>query len=1172
MNKFKLFLFPFLFVVISLIVVKSWYLGQELIISSDLTFPLRPVYYFTNQLFYQWLPSLNGGISHTVAPSILFFHGLITLINFFTKNIFTTQFINYSFWIFLPALTMFILVNYLFDKEKNKNLYLIFIPLFYSLNLYRVIMFGDEAHVSIFAAGPLILYFIIRALNEKKLLKYAFLIALSSIIASGAAANPPMYAVFLLPPAIYIIAFLIDACLRKKLKISLLFTIKFLVLTSIASFLVNSYWLLPFLNNYFHVVFSGSLAEINLSDWSTGVSGITSIINILRMQGAWDWYSGFKSDFYVTYAANYQNNPMLLLLGFLLPILAFSALYFVRNRYTIFFTLITLVGVIFSQGSHPPFGSIFDFMTQHVPLFWMFRSTWYKFGFLVALGYSFLGGIFIVYTFNYLKKRFNKSGVLISYSFILLIIIGTLIYAYPLITGEKFPKTNAYRFLPTSHVKIPDYVYESANWINSQNESFRTFLFPSTPAFIYRWQFNGITDVTFYLYNKSQAYTANLVSATDKNFGIGGLTSQIYDGIYKNNFEDALALSGILSSRYLIQRNDIRYDFYGGYDSPQFVNSQLKSVNGLSSSNTFGEWNLYKLSDKYFLPLFYVPENLVYSESDTSSLGEILTSNNLLRQQVLFSDFINNRDNLNVKPLINNYVVKANCVLCQSNELTKLEEKIKMPFVQLLPDSPLYFIVRNNEEKQLALYKGLPDTEITLYLDLSSKRLIEMSRVLERGSKDNSETIVESIIQKYINFIETALSKTNDLGEGQRNEELIKIFAYLQKQGKFLDSLNNPDNISLDLLNNLSIFLNRTYEKVKSDIWMTSNAKDKKFIFNLNEDGSYKLTLRNSPFPPLKVLIDGKEYSILNDIALSKGLHKAELIYPEPENLSDQSPALTNASYTLNLGEKKAFPFKNFDYRYTYYIKFDYFVSEGKPSNVLVQDNDQTDLNGAFIRKIKSNLSNDGKWHTFEHTLTPNLGAKNAALEFYPSGFDYSQSVFTIRNLTVNASFVPQMILIKKVNPKYNSIPNITFTRINPTEYKVHIKNAQKSFILNFGENYDKEWKAYVIEGQKSKDGSQNDNETISYFNGQIKELTSENKLIDNNFFSTILTKPILEKNHLKTNGYANGWFIDKKGDYDIIIEYWPQRLFYLGIVVSGVSGIVFIIYLIFLQKKNEKN
>jgi hypothetical protein len=54
----------------------------------------------------------------------------------------------------------------------------------------------------------------------------------------------------------------------------------------------------------------------------------------------------------------------------------------------------------------------------------------------------------------------------------------------------------------------------------------------------------------------------------------------------------------------------------------------------------------------------------------------------------------------------------------------------------------------------------------------------------------------------------------------------------------------------------------------------------------------------------------------------------------------------------------------------------------------------------------------------------------------------------------------------------------------------------------------------------------------------------------------------INENDHLKVNGYANAWRIDEKGKYKIILEYYPQRLLILGLVISSFAVVGFLILL----------
>lgn len=160
---------------------------------------------------------------------------------------------------------------------------------------------------------------------------------------------------------------------------------------------------------------------------------------------------------------------------------------------------------------------------------------------------------------------------------------------------------------------------------------------------------------------------------------------------------------------------------------------------------------------------------------------------------------------------------------------------------------------------------------------------------------------------------------------------------------------------------------------------------------------------------------------------------------------------------------------------------------------------------------------------------------------------DYFSSInkfgeWEIYELNINS--VPGEIFISK-EPSYipnlsNSVisPKLEFSEVNPTKYRVKVKDAIESFYLVFLESFHKEWNLYLAE-QKSP------------------------------FYETWLKEPISKDRHFLANGYANSWFVDlgevkKSGnyvenpdgsiDFELIVEFWPQRLFYLGLMISGLT------------------
>ena len=56
--------------------------------------------------------------------------------------------------------------------------------------------------------------------------------------------------------------------------------------------------------------------------------------------------------------------------------------------------------------------------------------------------------------------------------------------------------------------------------------------------------------------------------------------------------------------------------------------------------------------------------------------------------------------------------------------------------------------------------------------------------------------------------------------------------------------------------------------------------------------------------------------------------------------------------------------------------------------------------------------------------------------------------------------------------------------------------------------------------------------------------------------FETWKKRPIDEERHYQVNGYANAWQIlpedvEGRDDYELVVEFEPQKYFYIGIIVS---------------------
>lgn len=134
---------------------------------------------------------------------------------------------------------------------------------------------------------------------------------------------------------------------------------------------------------------------------------------------------------------------------------------------------------------------------------------------------------------------------------------------------------------------------------------------------------------------------------------------------------------------------------------------------------------------------------------------------------------------------------------------------------------------------------------------------------------------------------------------------------------------------------------------------------------------------------------------------------------------------------------------------------------------------------------------------------------------------------------------------------------SIEYKKINPTKYKLSIKNAKENFPLVFNEDYSRYWKLYLLK-------------------------LSEEKVNP----TTVFKKPVNENSHLMVNGFANSWIITPDGickdsnicqknddgsyDLELIIEYQPQKYFTSLMILNILILITALIYISIYRLKNK--
>jgi hypothetical protein len=191
------------------------------------------------------------------------------------------------------------------------------------------------------------------------------------------------------------------------------------------------------------------------------------------------------------------------------------------------------------------------------------------------------------------------------YLFVFFLLSFLIVYHYPYVLGKMFgdpEDENAgyfYKFGLGYHVKFPQYIFDAAQWINNFDEEFRILLLPDQKANAYTWGFAGTGDITWELFNKGILF---------RSYGEGqsppspaeAIYNLAIDSLYKSsepNSTEFVKLLGLLNVKFILQRDDFLFNFFGDTDSPAFIKKKLGMQKGVKFSRSFGAWKFYEIEN-----------------------------------------------------------------------------------------------------------------------------------------------------------------------------------------------------------------------------------------------------------------------------------------------------------------------------------------------------------------------------------------------------------------------------------------------------------------------------------------------------------------------------------------------------------------------------------------------
>lgn len=143
-----------------------------------------------------------------------------------------------------------------------------------------------------------------------------------------------------------------------------------------------------------------------------------------------------------------------------------------------------------------------------------------------------------------------------------------------------------------------------------------------------------------------------------------------------------------------------------------------------------------------------------------------------------------------------------------------------------------------------------------------------------------------------------------------------------------------------------------------------------------------------------------------------------------------------------------------------------------------------------------------------------------------------------VNNNSSNKSPIHNETLEDLFNSKVSPPAQISgYKKIDPTKHILNIKNATRPYMISFAESYDPLWRAYTnVDGNKSHNSGNNSDSFVS--------------------------------NSIPLYSVINGFYINKTGDYSLIIEYQPQKWFIQGATISIISLVAIFAGLLLLRKR----
>lgn len=945
------------------------------------------------------------------------------------------------------------------------------------------------------------------------------------------------------------------------------FTVKFFLLTLFFWIFVNFWWLNQMFSylmmGSFDVVASSSFTpERNYHTLTILSERLGNVLDILRLR-----HGMFFNDAQIFWNRIYNLAPVKALEIVMIILMLVGAILGRKNLDVLFFFGLFLGSAFLAKGNNPPFGEVVSFIFWKFPVLQLFRNPFEKFGFLLI----FAAAPLFAWSMHLLLKRLRRWQMLLYLTVILFLFIWSL----PLLTAVVFTSKET----PTNdpnigyQVKVPAYYKEAGDWLKQQKEDFRIIALPiGGEGITYKWEkgYSGV-ELTNQLLPKTSISFITNIPFYEK-------VSRRIEEAFLNKGEFGRIMN-VLNAKYIMERDDIDWQARGMRD-PNSIHLQILEKERMGQLRKVAEFG--KLS-------FW--ENTNWKDEKISVAPRVVLSSpesNILDFQITeYPTVVSAKkpDDTGINNLIVGEIIHPQAKFTlgvKPKGIFEIRQDL-FPHVNVLPSSRYYQAILIKDIVEINALRNLEDV-LRLSLNTLGKRLVEAKFESDRGNAKGAVIATE----QYKKLLDSTLELSKSLMSVSQHiithEELYSIFfQHLSVLENIKHTFTNNDTARTFLGDTIDYTRGKLVSfgispsfgfketgdfPIKGRVLYQFDVRSegdfelkwgRQFLNNYFEieDGDQFLLQVDDQILTRRVSLDEDNFVSLGKIDLKPGIHEIGLNIPAGKNLVS---APVEVNLKVDHGEKIIkFPIQNLDPNSTYSLTFKYWIKSGSGLTILLEGNNSQVKNGVVVPSLVDSMGPNFYDFTPKDYFTGlqvSTGADSASLilkvepwnncedifktnrrrcqdENFRKAYDRTTEVL-VSGIKVTRDLEDKPFLIKRDLEKEKiTLPVINFAKIAPTEYSASVKDAALPFILIFSELFDPGWEVYYEEDKK---------ETLQ---------------------------------HLIVNSFANGWFIDKKGSFNLSIKYEPQKLLMLGEQISLISftgGIIVFSSVVFKGVKRKKH